>query len=165
MAVAVVSELLAPLEVVEQIATANDWEIDRGKTDDTVIMFVEGRCSEYEVAFTWFESTQLLHVACGFDLKVPKNRQKELDKLIKILNQEQWLGHFDYWEEAGMVLLRHCILRAPEEELTAKQVFGVLERVLNVSEDNVSAFMFVVDDNMKANAALELNITTTEGTA
>ena len=44
---------------------------------------IAGRWTNYEVAFTWIEDVEALHVACAFDLKVPARRRGDVQKLIR----------------------------------------------------------------------------------
>ncbi len=59
-----------PLDVVERIASINDWSFERAGDDEITIM-VAGRWSDYQVSFTWMNDIEALHLACAFDLKVP----------------------------------------------------------------------------------------------
>ena len=41
-----------PVDVVERLASVNDWAFDRAETDEISIL-VSGRFANYDVAFTW----------------------------------------------------------------------------------------------------------------
>jgi len=58
-----------PVDVVEQLAAANDWSFDRDDEDEISIS-VAGGWTDYQVAFTWLADLETLHVSCAFDLKV-----------------------------------------------------------------------------------------------
>jgi hypothetical protein len=57
-----------PLDVVERLASINEWAFDRGDEDEISIL-VSGAWTQYEVAFTWLPDIESLHVGCSFDLK------------------------------------------------------------------------------------------------
>ena len=164
MAVAFVSEMLTPIEVIEQIAAANNWEVDHADKNELVI-FVEGRYSEYEVAFSWLEDVQAIHMACGFELEVSQQRLSQLRELTRLLNESAWVGHFDYWREAALGLFRHAVLCPDGEAFSATQAYVMLAKGMEVCEANHAAFKFVVEDNLSAAEALASNITETKGNA
>src|SRR5215217_6241851 len=66
-----------PLDVVERLASLRHWIFDRAEADEMSIS-VAGRWADYDVAFTWIEDVEAMHMACAFDLKVPERRRAEL---------------------------------------------------------------------------------------
>jgi len=66
-----------PLDVVERVASLNDWSFERAG-DDEITMIVAGRWSDYQISFTWMHNIEALHLACAFDLKVPERRRPEV---------------------------------------------------------------------------------------
>src|SRR4026207_1028465 len=91
-----------PLDVVERIASINDWSFERAG-DDEITMLVGGRWSDYQVSFTWMYDIEALHLACAFDLKVPERRKSEVQQLIALVNEQLWIGHFGPWNQAGWI--------------------------------------------------------------
>ena len=54
-----------------------------------------------------------MHLGCAFDLKVPDRRRSEIEalKLISELNEQMWVGHFDFWTSGNaVVMFRHSHL-------------------------------------------------------
>ena len=66
-------ETANPLEVVEQLAAAEDWYFDRS-ADDELNLTVTGSWSDYHVCFNWHEELEGLHLACTFETKVPESK-------------------------------------------------------------------------------------------
>ena len=121
-----------PLDVVERIAAINDWAFERAG-DDEITMLVAGKWSDYQVSFTWMHDIEALHLACAFDLKVPERRRDEVQKLIALVNEQLWVGHFDLWTQDGMVMFRHALVLAGGVDATvgampgaARQRAGIL---------------------------------------
>ena len=54
-----------PLDVVEKIASINDWTFERAG-DDEITIVVGGRWSDYQVSFTWMHDIEALHPANGY---------------------------------------------------------------------------------------------------
>src|SRR5215471_20843285 len=85
-----------PLELVEHIATSNDWSFERAAQDEITIL-IRGQWTDYQVSFTWMHDIEALHLACAFELKVPERCCDEVARLISLINAQMWLGHFDVW--------------------------------------------------------------------
>ncbi|MBN9332559.1 YbjN domain-containing protein, partial [Devosia sp.] len=83
-----------PVDLVEHIASINDWTFERQDADEISIS-VRGGWSDYHVSFNWMEDLESLHVACAFDLKVPEARRAETRQLISLINEHLLIGHFE----------------------------------------------------------------------
>ena len=98
-----------PVDVVERLASVNDWAFDRAETDEISIL-VSGRFANYDVAFTWLPDLESLHVSCSFDLKVPQHKRAAIGELTQLINEQLWLGHFDQWSQQDVVMFRHALV-------------------------------------------------------
>ena len=98
-----------PLDVVERLATVNDWSFDRADENE-ISVSVSGSWAEYHVAFTWLDEMEALHIACAFDLKVPARRRTDILELVSMINEQLWVGHFDLWSNEDVVMFRHSLL-------------------------------------------------------
>jgi hypothetical protein len=155
---------LHPVDLVENIASRNDWAFDRAGTDEITISMA-GRHTDYHVSFTWMSEIESLHMACAFDLKVPQRRQDEVQKLIARINEQMWLGHFDQWPTEGVVMFRHALLLAGGLEPTDRQCETLLEAALEACERHYPSFQFVVWSAHSAEQALEAAMFETVGEA
>jgi hypothetical protein len=153
-----------PLDVVERIAAINDWSFERAG-DDEVTIVVGGRCSDYQLSFTWMAEIEALHLACAFDLKVPNRRQAEVQRLIALINEQLWVGHFDLWPQDGMVMYRHALVLAGGVEASATQCQAMLSGALDACEGYFPAFQFVVWAGKPARDALDAAMFETSGEA
>ena len=100
-----------PLDVVERLATGNDWSFERA-SDDEITILVTGKWTDYQLSYTWMGDIEALHLACAFDLKVPERRRAEVQALISLINERLWVGHFDLWTKEGIVMYRHALVLA-----------------------------------------------------
>src|SRR5579885_2477645 len=98
-----------PLDVVERLATGNDWSFERAG-DDEITILVSGRWTDYQLSFTWMAEIEALHLACAFDMKIPQPRRAEVQKLIASVNEQLWVGHFDLWTHTGMIMHRQALV-------------------------------------------------------
>ena len=153
-----------PLDVVEHIASLRDWIFDRAETDEMSVA-VAGRWAEYNVAFTWIEDVEALHVAAAFDLKLPEHRRIEMLKLIGHVNEQLWIGHFDLWSADSVVMFRHSLLLTGGVAPTQAQCAMLMKSAIDACERYYQAFQFVLWAGKPAREALDAVLFETEGEA
>jgi hypothetical protein len=142
-----------PLDIVERLATGNDWSFERA-SDDEITILVTGHWAEYQLSYTWMIDIEALHLACAFDLKVPERRRAEVQALISLINERLWVGHFDLW----------LVLPAGAEP-SGKQCEALLGTALDTCERYFTAFQFVVWAGKPAREALDAAMFETSGEA
>jgi len=153
-----------PLDVVERLASLRDWMFDRAETDEMSIS-VAGRWTEYQVAYSWIEDVEALHVGCTFDLKVPDRRRSEILNLVSMANEQLWIGHFDLWSAANVVMFRHTLLLAGGAEPTHAQCECLLKAAVDACERYYQAFQFVIWAGKTAPEAMDGVLFVTQGEA
>jgi hypothetical protein len=153
-----------PVDVVERLASGNDWSFDRA-ADDEITISIAGRWTDYHVSFTWMGEIEALHLACAFDLKVPERRREEVRQLVSQVNERLWVGHFDMWAKDGLVMFRHALVLAGGVQASGKQCEAMLEAALDTCERYYQAFQFVVWAGKPAGEALTVALFDTSGEA
>ena len=167
-----------PLEVVERMASTNDWSFERAGEDE-ITLLVRGKWSDYQVSFTWMFDIEALHLACAFELKVPDRLHLacafefkvperwcgETQQLIAIINEQLWVGHFDLWVKDGLIMYRHALVLAGGVEASGQQCEAMLSTALDACERYFPAFQFVVWAGKSAREALEAAMFDTAGEA
>jgi hypothetical protein len=153
-----------PLEVVERLASSNDWSFERAGEDEITIL-VAGKWTDYQVSFTWMFDIEALHLACAFDLKVPERCRAEVQQLISLINEQMWVGHFDLWIKDGIVMYRHALVLAGGVEASGRQCEALLSTALDACERYFPAFQFVVWAGKPAREALDAAMFDTAGEA
>jgi hypothetical protein len=153
-----------PLDMVERLATSRDWAFDRS-SDDEVTLVVSGDWAEYQVSFTWMSNIEALHLACAFDLKVPTPRRSEVIELVTKVNEQLWVGHFDFWEKDGLIMFRHALMLAGGSSASDEQCDALLGAAVQACERYFQAFQFVVWAGKSAREALDATLFETTGEA
>ena len=153
-----------PVDMIEHVATANDWEFERSGEDEINIV-VSGIWADYNVSFSWMEDFEALHLACAFDLKVPQRRMAETMKLLSLVNEQLLIGHFDLWMKEGVVMYRQALLLNGGAEPNGEQLECLLVSALEACERYYQAFQFVVWAGRPAKEALESALFETQGNA
>lgn len=152
-----------PVDVVEHIATIYDWAFERS-TEDELSLSVAGTWTDYHISLNWRDDLEALHMACAIDLKVPEARLTEVGKLIATINEQLWIGHFDFWQNEGLLLFRHGLM-LNGAETTASQCEALLNTALETCERYFQAFQFVIWAGKDAAEALSVVMFETEGQA
>ena len=145
---------LNPLDVVERLASHNDWSFERA-SDDEITILVTGRWTDYQLSYTWMDDIEALLLACAFDLIVPVRRRADVQALISMVNERLWGGHFDLWPTEGMIMFRHALVLAGGTEASGKQCESLLSTALETCERYFTAFQFVVWAGKTAKEALD----------
>jgi hypothetical protein len=153
-----------PLDVLERLAALRHWIFDRAEADEMSVS-VSGRWADYDIAFTWIEDVEALHVACAFDLKVPERRRQEVLQLISYINEQLWVGHFDLWSSENVVMFRHSLLLTGGAEPTDGQCEMLLKTAVEACERYFQAFQFVIWAGKSAKEALGTALFETQGEA
>ena len=152
-----------PLDVVEHLAAGNSWPFERAGEDE-IGLVVTGRWTNYQVSFTWMNDIETLHLACAFDMKVPEPRLADVQKLIGLINEQMWIGHFDVWAQTGVVMFRHALVLAGVPA-SGRQCEAVLASALDSCERYFPAFQFVIWAGKSAREAMESAMFETTGEA
>ncbi len=153
-----------PVDMIEQVASFQDWSFERSG-DDEITISITGQWCEYHVSFSWIEDLEALHLACAFDLKVTEQRRTEVTRLLALVNEQLWMGHFDLWNQECVVMFRQSLLLAGGAEVTGRQVEGMLGNALDSCERFYQAFQFVVWAGRDASEALDTALFETAGEA
>lgn len=152
-----------PIDLVERIATDQDWSFER-TAEEELTLIVAGTWTDYHVSLNWRDDLETLHLACAFDFKIPDNRLTEVYRLLAQINEHLWLGHFDLWAGDGLLLYRHGLMLSGAVA-TPRQCEALLQAALENCERYYKAFQFVVWAGKEAREALTSTMFETEGQA
>lgn len=153
-----------PLAVVERMAARNNWEFSRHPGDE-ITLAICGERTNYHVSFSWMEDISVLHFACAFEMKVPVVRLPEVQQLVSRVNEQLWIGHFEVWDQNGLVMFRHALLLTDDVSTSAGQCEAVLGAALDSCERYYPAFQFVVWAGKSAREAMAAALLDTLGQA
>jgi hypothetical protein len=153
-----------PLDVVEQIAIANDWDYERHGEDELVAELAAQWCN-YRVWYSWHAEMGVLHLACALDVKVAAKKRSGLYQLLALANEKLWLGHFDLWSEEGVPVFRHATLVREGAALSLELLEDLTEIALGECERFYPAFQFHLWGGKAAPDALKAALLETEGEA
>ena len=153
-----------PLAVVEDIAANNDWSFERSGEDEITIL-TQGTWTDYQLSFTWMGEIEALHLACAFDMKIPPQRRAETQRLIALINEQLWIGHFDIWAQTGTIMFRQARPLPDGLSATVAQCEAMLVGAVQSCERYFPALQFVVWAGKSAQDAMNAAMFDTEGEA
>jgi hypothetical protein len=153
-----------PVDMVEQVASTNDWAFERAG-DDEINITVSGNWAEYQVSFSWMEQFEALHLACAIDLKVSASRASEVTRLLSLVNEQLLIGHFDLWTSEGVIMFRQALLLNGGADANDRQLECLLASAVDSCERYFPAFQFVIWAGKDAREALDAAMFETHGSA
>ena len=139
----IADRVINPLDVVEQIVSANDWAFDR-RSDSEMAAEAPGKWCDYGLYFSWSTEISAMHFTCAFDLKVPEKRRSALYELLALANEKLWIGHFGMDSDDGMPLFRHAVLLRGTAGASAESVEDMVDIAITECERFFPAFQFVL---------------------
>lgn len=153
-----------PLDLIEDLANANDWLFDR--TDDELTAAVTGSYCEYQLRFFWREQERVLQLACVFDGRAPEAKRSAIYETIGLINERLWLGHFEMWADEGLLMYRHATIADEDDHgLSDNHLATIVETALSECERFYPVFQFVLWAGKTPQEALSAAMLETMGEA
>jgi hypothetical protein len=153
-----------PLDVVEEIVTANEWPFDRS-SDDELIVEIGGRWCDYRLFFVWQPEISAMQFSCQFDMRVPVPRRSVVMELLAEVNGRMWLGHFDVCSDEKTPMFRHTTLLRGARGASVEQLEDLVDIALSECERYYPAFQFAIWGGKTAREAVAAAILDTMGEA
>jgi hypothetical protein len=86
-------------------------------------------------------------------------------RLLALVNEQMWVGHFDLWQQEGVIMYRNALLLAGGVEPSDEQIAAMMENALDACERFYQSFQFVVWAGKSAKESLEHSLIETVGEA
>ncbi|HET6522694.1 MAG TPA: YbjN domain-containing protein [Geminicoccaceae bacterium] len=153
-----------PLDLVEQIAIANEWPFQR-QGEDELAAEVTGHWCQYRLWFCWHPDLGVMHLSCALDMKVPAKKREAIYGLLAMANEKLWLGHFDLWTEENLPMFRHAVLVRDGTAIGDQLLEDLVEIAVTECERFYPAFQFVIWGGKAPAEALTAALLETEGEA
>jgi hypothetical protein len=153
-----------PLDIIEEIVTANAWLFERNQQDELVVE-LSGRWCHYRLFFVWQPVISALQFSCQFDMKVPTQRLFAVHELLAVMNGKMWLGHFEISEEDAAPMFRHTLLLRGVRGGAVETLEDLVEIALTECERFYPAFQLVIWGGKSARDALNAAMIDTIGVA
>ncbi|MEL6365101.1 MAG: YbjN domain-containing protein [Pseudomonadota bacterium] len=157
------SEIHDPLDVLETVASDAELGFERVDNDELHIQ-VSATWRDIAVWFAWRPELQTLQMGAPLDLKIPEATIMELCRLLALVNERMWIGHFDLWSDDNQLVYRHAMALSDEGALDELQAEFLLRGAAEAFDRFYPAFDFVAQGKT-AQDALDLSLYETAGSA
>ncbi len=153
-----------PLDSLEAVAGLMELESER--IDEAELhMAVPGAWRDAGVWFTWRPELLTLQLGAPIDIKAPANRRDEAARLVTLINERLWLGHFDLWSEDNAFVYRNAAILPEEGALDGGQAQALIQGAAEAIDRFFPAFNYFVWGGKSAEDALEASLFDTIGSA
>jgi hypothetical protein len=153
-----------PLDRVERLAHAHDWFVDRAG-DDEVSLLVSATWGDLHLCLNWRDDIEGLHLACTFDQRIPQPRREDVARLLSLVNEQLYFGHFDIWRQDGSIVFRNGLTLAGGAELNEAQCKTLISIAIEACERYYPALQFVIWAGKSAEEAIASSLLETVGEA
>jgi len=147
-----------PLDLVEQVAVANEWPFHR-QTEDELAAEISGHW------FCWHPDLGVMHLSCALEMKVPAAKRQDIYALLAMANEKLWLGHFDLWSDENLPVFRHALLLRDGVGVSGELMEDLIDIAVAECERFYPAFQFVIWGGKPPVEALTAAMLETEGEA
>lgn len=153
-----------PLEAVEMVAGALEMEAER--VDDAELhLAVPGAWRDAGVWFTWRPEVSTLQMGAPLDLKVPDALMLQAARLVTMVNERLWIGHFDLWTEDQNIVFRNAIILPEDGTLDDVQAQCLIRGASEAIDRFFPAFNYLIWGGKSPEEAMEASLFETAGNA
>lgn len=153
-----------PLDLLEELVGANNWTFDRA-SDSELAVQMPGTWADYHIWAVWHAPLRAVYFACHFDCRVPEGKRADVLDLIAMVNEQLWLGHFDYDHQAGGILFRHTMPLRGTQGASVEQLEDLMDTAVNECERFYPALQLVIWAGQPSSQAIAVATLDTQGRA
>lgn len=159
-----ITEMHNPIDLAEELAGANEWNFTR--EEDELIVLFSGEYCDMHLRLFWHRDYKTLQVVNFLDLKIPEARLPEIQSAIIRLNEQMFLGHFEYWYSENAVLFRHASLASDPmaSAISEDHLATLIETAVKEANKVYPVFQFIMWGGLNAEEAIEASMLECVGT-
>ncbi|MFN3959401.1 MAG: YbjN domain-containing protein [Parvularculaceae bacterium] len=153
-----------PLEALEAVADDLALSVER-VDDDELHVAMPGLWRDAGFWFTWRAELSTLQMGAPLDLKAPKGRINEVARLVAMINERLWIGHFDLWSEDNSIVFRNAAVLPSDGRLDAGQAEILIKGAREAIDRFLPAFNYLIWGGKSPEEALDASMFETAGNA
>ena len=152
-----VTQINDPLDVIEIVAENSQMNVER--VDDTELHInIGGLWRDIAVWFAWREDMRVLQMGAPLELKVPLEKNAEVCRLLAMVNERVWIGHFDLWSDDNSIVYRNGAVLSEAADFDPIQAEILLRGASEAFEKFYPAFNYVIWGGKTAEEALNASL-------
>ena len=141
-------------------------EIESERVDQAELhLAMPGAWRDAGVWFTWRPELSTIQMGAPLEIKVPDNRIAEAARLITLVNERLWIGHFDLWSEENTIIYRNAVVLPEAGAIDNVQAQCLISGASEAIDRFFPAFNYLVWGGKTPEEALEASLFDTVGTA
>ena len=148
-----ISEFYNPIDTVENIFGAQNYQFDR-RSNNEVAIEIQGKWNNMLLFFAWEENMRCLHLSCLMDIESTIEDRSKIFELLALVNEELWVGHFSYWTEQKMPVFKHSLMVTDTETEFAGKISQLTDIAVKECERMYPIFNVVLTKGMEPRQAL-----------
>jgi hypothetical protein len=153
-----------PLRMVQSTLDIAGWASERDE-DNGLHTSLPIRWGDCAALFVWRDEPAALHFSVSLELKGTANRRAAVCELTAMVNEQLWLGHFDFWTKERALMFRHTLPMFGRDGPTAAEVGSLAAAAMDAIERFLPAFNFVIWAGQSPEEALRNAMMETSGEA
>jgi hypothetical protein len=153
-----------PLEALEAVADELALSVERVDADELHVA-MPGLWRDAGFWFTWRPELSTLQMGAPLDLKAPAGRINDVARLVAMVNERLWIGHFDLWSDDSSIVFRNAAVLPSDGRLDAGQAEILIKGAREAIDRFLPAFNFLIWGGKSPQEALDASMFETAGNA
>lgn len=153
-----------PLEALEAVADELALSVERVDADELHVA-IPGLWRDAGFWFTWRPELSTLQMGAPLDLKAPAGRLNDMARLVAMVNERLWIGHFDLWTDDSSIVFRNAAVLPADGRLDQGQAEILINGAREAIDRFLPAFNFLIWGGKSPQEALEASMFETAGNA
>lgn len=158
-------EVSNPLDSIEEMLHSQDWAFNRMNEDELTVN-ISGKRGEYKMTFIWQEEFNAMQFFCEYDFVIPAERMDIANKVLRAINEDLWLGHFDIPKATNAPCFRHTSLfRGWTQSSGAEHVEDLVDIAIAESDRFHSSFAMLTQSTGMDDSLIDFILSDSAGEA
>lgn len=153
-----------PLEALEAVADELALSVERIDAEELHVA-IPGLWRDAGFWFTWRPELSTLQMGAPLDLKAPAGRLNDMARLVAMVNERLWIGHFDLWSDDSSIVFRNAAVLPADGRLDAGQAEILIKGAREAIDRFLPAFNYLIWGGKSPQEALEASMFETAGSA
>lgn len=153
-----------PLEALEAVADELALSVERVDADELHVA-IPGLWRDAGFWFTWRPELSTLQMGAPLDLKAPAGRLNDMARLVAMVNERLWIGHFDLWSDDSSIVFRNAAVLPADGRLDQGQAEILIKGAREAIDRFLPAFNYLIWGGKTPQEALEASMFETAGNA
>jgi hypothetical protein len=154
-----------PIDLAEAVLSQDKrFETERSDAGDLSFNFKAAWC-QVTGFLGWREELPAVLLTVAFDLHAKEGQVADTARLVAMINENLWLGHFDLWSEDGSIVFRHSIPMVGRMELAQGEIHALLAATIDAADRFYPAFDHLLNCGRTPEQAIEAAMFETCGEA